>query len=109
MIMKNPVDETISPALRRPKLPKPLPAGSLERLADRGEYAGFGLTGCDFTAQTAGEVYFEQVQLRRVIFAPTNADAIACLRQELSEGDYVLVKGSRGMQMEEIVEALRVK
>ncbi len=37
---------------------------------------------------------------------PTNAEAIAYLKATLSPGDVVLVKGSRGMQTEEIVKAL---
>lgn len=39
-------------------------------------------------------------------FAADNAEAIALLRERLRPGDTVLVKGSRGMQMEEIVAAL---
>lgn len=37
----------------------------------------------------------------------TNAEALACLREKLSHGDAVLVKGSRGMHTEEIAEALK--
>lgn len=37
---------------------------------------------------------------------PDNASAIALLREFLREGDVVLIKGSRGMAMEEIVHAL---
>ena len=39
----------------------------------------------------------------------TNAEAIAWLQRELMAGDVVLIKGSRGMEMEEIVRALRAE
>jgi UDP-N-acetylmuramoyl-tripeptide--D-alanyl-D-alanine ligase len=42
-----------------------------------------------------------------VSFAADNAEAIAALRARLQPGDCVLIKGSRGMKMEEIVTALR--
>jgi len=37
----------------------------------------------------------------------TNTEAVAWLLPRLQPGDFVLIKGSRGMHMEEIVEALR--
>lgn len=37
----------------------------------------------------------------------TKRDLIDALRDELAEGDYVLVKGSRGVRMEDVVAALR--
>ena len=43
----------------------------------------------------------------RVFFAATNAQAIDHLRRVLAPGSYVLIKGSHGMHMEEIVEGLR--
>ncbi len=43
-----------------------------------------------------------------VFFALTNSQAIDYLRRTLTPGTFVLVKGSHGMQMEEIVEELRV-
>jgi len=43
----------------------------------------------------------------RVSFADSNREAVALLREILQPGDYVLIKGSRGMKMEEIVEELR--
>jgi UDP-N-acetylmuramoyl-tripeptide--D-alanyl-D-alanine ligase len=44
----------------------------------------------------------------RVFFAADNAQVVDYLRRVLKEGDYVLVKGSRGLHMEEIVDALKV-
>ncbi len=43
-----------------------------------------------------------------VSFAQTNDQAIDLLRRTLTPGTFVLVKGSHGMHMEEIVEELRV-
>ncbi len=42
----------------------------------------------------------------QVLFADGNAEAIAAVRQVMREGDMILVKGSRGAKMEEIVNAL---
>ena len=42
-----------------------------------------------------------------VVSAQDNAEAIQALRRMLSPGDFVLVKGSRGMKMEEIVQGIR--
>lgn len=44
--------------------------------------------------------------LRHVWQVATNAEALDLLARELAQGDTVLVKGSRGMAMEEIVAAL---
>jgi len=41
-----------------------------------------------------------------VFFAQDNQEAIAYLRRIIAPGDFILVKGSRGMRMEEIVNAL---
>ena len=41
-----------------------------------------------------------------VALAANNEDAIAYLKQYVASGDVVLVKGSRGMQMEQIVQNL---
>jgi UDP-N-acetylmuramoyl-tripeptide--D-alanyl-D-alanine ligase len=43
---------------------------------------------------------------QQVVQLPDNEAAIACLLQVLQQGDVVLVKGSRGIAMEQIVEAL---
>jgi UDP-N-acetylmuramoyl-tripeptide--D-alanyl-D-alanine ligase len=45
----------------------------------------------------------------RVIECSTNAEAVDALRRHLRPGDNVLVKGSRGMEMEEIVSAIRLE
>ncbi len=42
----------------------------------------------------------------QVLFAANNAEAIDALRQAMRPGDVILVKGSRGAKMEEIVAAL---
>ena len=42
----------------------------------------------------------------RVDFAKDNAEASSLLRQYIKTGDAVLVKGSRGMKMEQIVQSL---
>jgi UDP-N-acetylmuramoyl-tripeptide--D-alanyl-D-alanine ligase len=42
----------------------------------------------------------------RVHIVEGNAEVIALLEQMVTEGDVILVKGSRGMQMEEIVNTL---
>jgi UDP-N-acetylmuramoyl-tripeptide--D-alanyl-D-alanine ligase len=42
----------------------------------------------------------------QVFFAENNARAIEILRREMRPGDFVLIKGSRGAKMEEIVSAL---
>lgn len=44
----------------------------------------------------------------QVFFAADNAQVVDYLRRTLKPGDYVLVKGSRGLHMEEIVDALKV-
>lgn len=42
-----------------------------------------------------------------VVSTEVRRDLVELVRQELKPGDFVLVKGARGMRMEEIVEALR--
>jgi UDP-N-acetylmuramoyl-tripeptide--D-alanyl-D-alanine ligase len=44
----------------------------------------------------------------KVFIEEDNKGAIACLREIIAPGDIVLVKGSRGMKMEEIVTALAI-
>lgn len=51
-------------------------------------------------ARTAG------LSAAKTAFAADNAEAVALLQERLQPGDIVLVKGSRGMQMEQIVAAL---
>jgi UDP-N-acetylmuramoyl-tripeptide--D-alanyl-D-alanine ligase len=42
----------------------------------------------------------------RAKLAESYWEAVSILKQEMREGDWILVKGSRGMRMEKIVEAL---
>ncbi|HEX8220280.1 MAG TPA: cyanophycin synthetase, partial [Chloroflexia bacterium] len=44
----------------------------------------------------------------RVFFAADNEQVAVYLKRVLKAGDYVLVKGSRGLKMEQIVDALKV-
>ena len=44
----------------------------------------------------------------RVFIEEDNEGAIACLREIVAPGDIILVKGSRGMEMERIVAALAI-
>ena len=46
------------------------------------------------------------MEAEKVIIEEDNDSAIACLREIVAPGDIILVKGSRGMKMEEIVAAL---
>jgi UDP-N-acetylmuramoyl-tripeptide--D-alanyl-D-alanine ligase len=45
----------------------------------------------------------------RVFFAVDNEQAVEYLKRLLQPGDHILVKGSRGLHMEEIVEGLRAE
>ncbi|MBI5651702.1 MAG: UDP-N-acetylmuramoyl-tripeptide--D-alanyl-D-alanine ligase [Chloroflexi bacterium] len=45
----------------------------------------------------------------KIFFAAENADAIAIVRELARAGDVILVKGSRGVAMEEIVSAIKRK
>jgi UDP-N-acetylmuramoyl-tripeptide--D-alanyl-D-alanine ligase len=45
----------------------------------------------------------------RVFFAADNTQVVEYLKSILKPGDHVLVKGSRGLKMEEIVDALKVE
>jgi UDP-N-acetylmuramoyl-tripeptide--D-alanyl-D-alanine ligase len=44
-----------------------------------------------------------------VVIVDSNEEAIRVLSDWIQEGDIVLVKGSRGMHMEDIVKALRAE
>jgi UDP-N-acetylmuramoyl-tripeptide--D-alanyl-D-alanine ligase len=43
---------------------------------------------------------------KRVILAESHSEAISILKETIQEGDWILVKGSRGMAMEKIVQGL---
>ena len=73
-------------------------AGAREALAG-GDATGEGAAG-------DGVAGGGTATLREVYEVPDNAGAVALLKGLLRPGDTVLVKGSRGMKMEEIVQAL---
>jgi UDP-N-acetylmuramoyl-tripeptide--D-alanyl-D-alanine ligase len=45
----------------------------------------------------------------RVFFAADNAQVVEYLKRVLKPGDHVLVKGSRGLHMEEIIYGLKAE
>jgi uncharacterized protein YjbI with pentapeptide repeats len=57
--------------IKVPRLPKPLPSGKLESLTDHAEITICSLSGCDLAAQSAKDVLFEQIHIRRCIFTQT--------------------------------------
>ena len=44
---------------------------------------------------------------KRAILAESHSEAVSILKETIQEGDWILVKGSRGMAMEKIVQGLR--
>ncbi len=72
---------------RRPQLPRRLPGMTLEKLENGQDFSGVGITGCDLSGQTAGEILFEQAQLKRVLFTRTHLSRIRMLdvRAELCD------------------------
>ena len=46
--------------------------------------------------------------LKEAKTASSHAEVVAWLESHLRQGDYILVKGSRAMAMEQIVDGLRV-
>jgi UDP-N-acetylmuramoyl-tripeptide--D-alanyl-D-alanine ligase len=59
-------------------------------------------------AQIIGqEALLHGLPAERTVFAASKAEVVDWLRGELKSGDYLLVKASRGAQLEEIVEKVR--
>ena len=46
------------------------------------------------------------IRIERIVSCRSVTDAGIALSQQVAEGDTVLVKGSRGMRLEQIIEAL---
>jgi len=74
------------------------------RLAD--ELVAVGALGRHIAAGARAALAAADVRLAAIHEVPANGDAIEHLKRTLRRGDTVLVKGSRGMAMEEIVQAL---
>ncbi len=81
--MKPPVNKDIRP----PELPKRLRDEPLAALSDRAEISGRLLTRCDLAGQSAADVVFEQVALRRGSLARTvfAAPQLADVRAEVTD------------------------
>lgn len=60
-------------------------------------------------ALAADEARLSGMPAANIIQCQTNEEACVALRERLRPGDTVLVKGSRGMQMEDIVHELRLE
>ena len=58
-----------------------------------------------FTAETAMES-IEEMEKRKVKSFKNSKEVIAPLKDLLSRGDWILVKGSRGMKLDEIVNEI---
>ena len=76
-----------------------LPRGSPKWLRDNSSRAAL-----DFARH---DQQLEGMPLERIMTATTNDEVIALLRELMRQGDYVLIKGSRGAAMEGIVAALQ--
>jgi UDP-N-acetylmuramoyl-tripeptide--D-alanyl-D-alanine ligase len=72
------------------------------------DVAGVFLLGAHATDVVEGAV--EKGMIRdRIWIARTHRDIVNLLKAHISPGDWVLVKGSRGMRMEAVIEAFREK
>jgi uncharacterized protein YjbI with pentapeptide repeats len=74
--------------LQPPQLPKPLPAGSLPTLDDHAETSAVSLSGCDFTAQSAEDLLFEQVSFQRAVFQQTRLARLRWFDVRASGSDF---------------------
>ena len=58
-------------AIRPPRFPKRLPAGSIPALQDDGEYSGLEAAGCRLAGQSAARTLFETIQFRKAVLGPS--------------------------------------
>lgn len=67
-----------STGVEPPQLPKRLPPGALPggQLADQKSYVKLAFTNVDWSSQEAGDIYFEEVLLRRVIMTSARLPAL---------------------------------
>lgn len=61
-------------------------------------------------AQTIGqEAQRQGLAAEKILFAQNKAEVIEWLRANLQPGDHVLIKASRGAQLEEVIEKVRAE
>lgn len=71
-----------------PRLPKSLPARTLDALENHAEVTGSTLSNCDFTHQAASDLLFEQVILQHVIFLQTRINRIRLVDLHAVHSDF---------------------
>jgi uncharacterized protein YjbI with pentapeptide repeats len=78
----------VAPHIHPPELPKSLPPSNLPRLENRSEFAVMKFSGCDFSQQEAGDIFFEQIYFRHVIFTQTHLVNIRIMDTRIELSDF---------------------
>lgn len=92
---------TTQRGVQPPQFLKALPAVAVERLADHLEVAACRLSGGDFTDQTARDIVFEQVQVRRTAFTRSHLTNVrlADVRMDVAELSGAVWQQARGRRV----------
>jgi uncharacterized protein YjbI with pentapeptide repeats len=81
--MKTPPEKAIRP----PRFPKRLPAGTLSTLQDDGEYSDMEAAGCNLAGLAAARILFETVHFRKAILGPSKFSSPRLVDCRLSTSD----------------------